>query len=132
MQKTVELAVGKTLERPPLHSCGRYYKLYLPKGITVDTNRYKLVNLSFIIKVPDNIISYIISNTLLNQQPLDIIGEFVTTDGRYKEVINKTQYFSFKFPKNTEIAKLYLFTLPGKKNYTAYRLEQQQKYGRAF
>ena len=94
MQKIIEVVVEKTLERPPLNSCGRYYKLYLPKDIIIDTNQYKLVNLNFKIKVPENITSHIISNTLLKQQQLEIIGKFLPTDSRYKEVlikpINKT------------------------------------------
>ena len=48
MQKATEIVVGKTLERPPLNS--RYYKLYLPKDIVIDTNQYKLVNLNLISK----------------------------------------------------------------------------------
>ena len=60
MQKTVEIVVGKTLERSPLNKWGRYYKLYLPKDIVIDTNQYKRE-----IKVPENITSHIASNTLL-------------------------------------------------------------------
>ena len=120
MQKTVEIVVGKTLERPSLNSCSKYYKLYLPKDIIIDTNQYKPVNLNFKIKVPENITSHIISNTLLKQQQLEITGKFLPTDSRYKEVIikliNKKQFFRFNFPKNTEIARLYFFTSPGKKN----------------
>ena len=120
MQKIIEVVVEKTLERPPLSSCGRYYKLYLPKDIIIDTNQYKPVNLNFKIKVPENITSHIISNTLLKQQQLEITGKFLPTDSRYKEVIikliNKKQFFRFNFPKNTEIARLYFFTSPGKKN----------------
>ena len=70
MQKTVEIVVGKALERPPLNSCGQYYKFYLPKDviiiiiiIIIDTNQYKLVNLNFKTRVPENIKSHIISNT---------------------------------------------------------------------
>ena len=55
MQKIIEVVVEKTLERPPLNSCGRYYKLYLPKDIIIDTNQYKLVNLNFKIKVPEKL-----------------------------------------------------------------------------
>ena len=110
MQKTVKVVVGETLERPPLNRCGRYYKLNLPKDITIDTNQYNLVNLN-----------------LLKQQQLEITGKFLLTDSRYKEVIikliDKTQSFSFKFPKNTEIARLYFFTSPGEKliHYTNLR-----------
>ena len=106
MEKTVEIVVGKTLERPPLNSCCRYYKLYLPKDIIIDTNQYKLLNLNFKIKVPENTTSHIISNILLKQQQLEITGKSLPTDSRYKEVIikliNKAHFFSFKFPKNTE------------------------------
>ena len=120
MEKTVEIVVGKTLERPPLNSCCRYYKLYLPKDIVIDTNQYKVVNLNFKIKVPENTTSHIISNILLKQQQLEITGKFLPTDSRYKEVIikliNKTQFFSFKFPKNTEIARLYIFYFIRRKN----------------
>ena len=127
MQKTVEIVVGKTLERPPLNSCSQYYKLYLPKNI-IDTNQYKLVDLNFKIKEPENITSHIISNALLKQQQLEITGKFLPTDSRYKEVIikliNKTQFFSFKFPKNTEITRLYFFTSPGEKIHTLYKLEE--------
>ena len=48
MQKTVEIVVGKILERPPPNSCSRYYKLYSPKDIIIDTSQYKLVNLNFV------------------------------------------------------------------------------------
>ena len=71
MQKTVEIVVGKALERPPLNSCGQYYKFSLPKDviiiiiiiIIIDTNQYKLVNLNFKTRVPENIKNHIISNT---------------------------------------------------------------------
>ena len=83
MQKAVEIVVGKTLERPPLNSCSQYYKLYLPKDIIIiDTNQHKLVNLNFKIKVPENITSHIISNTLLKQQQLETTGKFLPTESR--------------------------------------------------
>ena len=132
MQKTVEIVVGKTLERPSLNSCSKYYKLYLPKDIIIDTNQYKPVNLNFKIKVPENITSHIISNTLLKQQQLEITGKFLPTDSRYKEVIikliNKTQFFSFKFPKDTEIAILYFLLHQAEKfiHYTNLRNKRWQ------
>ena len=116
------------LKRPPLNSCSQYYKLYLAKDIIIDTNQYKPVNLNFQIKVPENITSHFISNTLLKQQQLEITGKFFPTDSRYKEVvikfINKTQFFSFKFPKNTDIARLCFFASPDEKFHTLYKLEE--------
>ena len=128
MQKTVEKVVGKTLERPPLNSCGRYYKLYLSKDIIIDTNQYKLIHLNFKIKVPENSMSHIISNALLKQQQLEITGKFLPAGSRYIifiiKLINNMQFFSFKFPKNTEIARLYFFTSPGEKFHILYKLEE--------
>ena len=127
MQKTVEIVVGKTLERPPLNSCSRYYKLYLPKDIIIDTNQYKLVNLNFKIKVPENIASRIISNTLLKQQQLEITAKFLPTDSRYKEVIikliNKTQLVSSL--QRMQKFQDYIFLLhQTKKIHTLYKLEE--------
>ena len=87
-----------------------------------------LFNLNFKIQVPENITSHYISNTLLKQQQLEITGKFLPTDSRYKEVIfklnNKTQFFSFKFPKNTEIARLCFFASPDEKFHTLYKFEE--------
>ena len=84
--------------------------------------------LNFKIKVPEKITSHIISNTLLSQQQLEITGKFLPTDSRHKEVImkliNKTQFFSFKFPKNTEVARVYFFTSPGERIHTLCKLEE--------
>ena len=94
----------------------------------IDTNQYKLVTLNFKIKVPENIASRIISNTLLKQQQLEITAKFLPTDSRYKEVIikliNKAQFLSFKFPKKNKNARLHFFTLPGKKTHTLHKLEE--------
>ena len=72
--------------------------------------------------------SHIISNTLLKQQQLEITCKFLPTDSRYKEVIikliNKTQFFSFNFPKNTEITRLYFLLHQAKKIHTLYKLEE--------
>ena len=127
MQKTVEIVVGKTLERPSLNSCSKYYKLYLPKDIIIDTNQYKPVNLNFKIKVPENITSHIISNTLLKQQQLEITGKFLPTDSRYKEVIikliNKTQLVSSL--QRMQKFQDYIFLLhQTKKIHTLYKLEE--------
>ena len=76
----------------------------------------------------ENIASHIISSALLKQQQLEITGKFLATDSRYNKVIvkliKKTQFLSFKFPKNTEIAILYFFTSPGKKIHTLYKREE--------
>ena len=98
------------------------------KDVIIDTNQYKLVDLNFKTKVPENITSHIILNTLLKKKQLELTGKYLPTDSRYKEVIiklnNETQFFSFKFPENTEIARLYLFTSPGEKSFTLYKLEE--------
>ena len=78
--------------------------------------------------MPENITSHTISNTLLKQQQLEVTGKFLPTDSRHKEVIikliNKAQFLSFKFPKNTEISRFCFFTSPGKKIHTSFKLQE--------
>ena len=93
----------------------------------IDTNQYKLVNLNFKIKVPENIASRIISNTLLKQQQLEITAKFLPTDSRYKEVIikliNKTQLVSSL--QRMQKFQDYIFLLhQTKKIHTLYKLEE--------
>ena len=96
MQKTVEIVAGKTLERPPLNICGRYYKIYLPKDIIIDSSINLLTWFNFKINVPENITSRIISNTLLKQQQLEIIiGKFLLTNSWYKESLNLFKKHNF-------------------------------------
>ena len=125
--KTVEIIVKKLLEQPPLNTSGKYCKLYLPNDIDISENEQKQINLNFQIKVPDNIIHQIISTTLLQKQLVEICCEFVTTNSKYKEVIlkliNKTNSFTFKSPKKTEIARLYFFTEPDEKIDPVYKVE---------
>ena len=65
----------------------------------------------------------IIPSTLLRDQPIEIIGKFLTTNCGHKEIvlklINKTNYFTFKLSKNSEVAELYLFG----KIHTLYKHE---------
>ena len=126
-RKTVEIIVKKSLEQPPLNTSGKHFKLYLPNDIDIRENEQEKINLNFQIKVPGNIVHQVISTALLQKQPVEICGEFLTTNIKYKEVIlkliNKTNCFTFKFPKNTEIARLYFFTEPDEKIDTVYKLE---------
>ena len=125
--ETVEVIVKESLEWPPLNTSGKYFELYLPNDIVIREKEQKQINLNFQIKVPDNIIHQIISTTLLQKQLVEIWGEFVTTNSKYKEVIlkliNKTNSFTFKSPKKTEIARLYFFTEPDEKIDPVYKVE---------
>ena len=89
MGKTVEIIVKKSLEQPPLNTSGKRFKLYLPNDIDIRENEHEKINLNFQIKVPGNIIHQVISATLLQKQPVEICGEFLTTNIKYKEVILK-------------------------------------------
>ena len=65
----------------------------------------------------------IIPSTLLRDQPIEIVDKFLTTNCGHKEIvlklINKTNYFTFKLSKNSEVAELYLF----EKIHTLYKHE---------
>ena len=83
-------------------------------NIDIRQNEQKQVKLHFQIKVPGNIIHQLISNTLLQKRQVEIYSGLLTRNNKYKEfilkIINKSNCFPFKFPKNTEIARLYFFT----------------------
>ena len=102
----------------------------MPEDIYLNPNQYKLIDLNFKIKVPDENLSKIISDTLLKHETLDITGEFTVTKSKYKKVVikllNKTKYCSYNFPKNTDIARLYVFISPREKIQTIYRLEHDK------
>ena len=123
--KAVKIIVKKSLERTRLNTSGKYFKLYLPKDIVIRENQQKQIKLNFQIKVLDNIIYQIISTALLQKQPVEICSEFLTTSSKYKEVIikliSKTNCFTFKFSKITEIARLYFFAEPDKKIDKVYK-----------
>ena len=69
----------------------------------------------------------LLSSLSTRQIVLNLNFEFLTTNSKYKGVIlkliNKTNCFIFKFTKNTEIARLYLFTESDEKIDTVYKLE---------
>ena len=129
--KTVEIIVKKSLERTPLKTSRKYFKLYLPNDFVIIQNQQKQINLNFQIKVPDTIIHQVVSTTLLHRQPVEICSELLTTNSKYQEVIlkliNKTSCFTFKFTKNTEIVTLYFFTEPDEKIDTVCKLEKKPK-----
>ena len=121
--QTIEIIVNKKIERPPLSIYGKYFKLYLPDDIVIKENQCKQISLNFKIKLPDNIIYKIIPTTLLRDQPIEIIGKLLTTNWGDKEIvfklINRTNYFMFKFSKNSEVAELHFF----EKIHTLYKHE---------
>ena len=79
------------------------------------------IGLNFKTKLPDNIIYEIIPNTLLIDQSIEIIGKLLTTSCGHKEIvlklIDRTNYFTFKFSKNSEVAELHFF----EKIHTLYK-----------
>ena len=107
--QTVEIIVNKKLERPPLSIYGKYFKLYLPSDIVIKDNQCKRISLNFKIKLPDNIISEVIPSTLLRDQPIEIIGKLLTNCGDCSQAYQQKKYFTFKFPKNSEVAEFHFF-----------------------
>ena len=63
--------------------------------------------------MPENITSRIITNKLLKQQQLEIIGKFLLTDSRYKESLNllkKHNFLVLSFQK-IQNSQNYIFSL---------------------
>ena len=79
------------------------------------------ISLNFKTKLPDNIIYEIIPNMLLIDQSIEIIGKLLTTSCGHKEIvlklIDRTNYFTFKFSKNSEVEELHFF----EKIHTLYK-----------
>ena len=82
VEKRIEITVGKKLEIPPFNNTGRYHKHYLPENTYANPNQYKLVDLNFKIKVPDENLSQVISDTLRKHETLDNTCEFTGTKNK--------------------------------------------------
>ena len=127
MEKTIQILIKDKLERPPLLCGGSNYTIYLPENVMLGPNQIKQVDLKFEIKATHDIPIQILSENILTKhaQPLEIYGEVInTSDTEYKKsVVNLTnrgdccRYF---IPKNTEIARLYLFVSKDDIIYTKY------------
>ena len=99
MQKTVEIIVGQKLERPPLNTCCRYYRLYLPDEIAIDTNQCKDINLNFKIKLPDNVAA------ILFQTHYSINSRWRLLINLYKQLIDTKKLLSnFSTKQNISVS----------------------------
>ena len=116
MEKTIQILMKDKLERPRLLCGGSNYKIYLPENVMLGPNQFKQVDLKFKIKAIHNIPIQILSDNVLTKyaQPLEIYGELInTSDTEYKKAVvnltNRGDCCRYFIPKNTEIARLYLF-----------------------
>ena len=127
MEKTIQILIKDKLERPPLLCGGSYYKLYLPENVMLGPKQFKQVDLKFEIKATHSIPIQILSDNILTKyaQPLEIYGELInTSDTKYKKAVvnltNRGDSCRYFIPKNTEIARLYLFAAKDDIIYTKY------------
>ena len=116
MEKTIQILIKDKLKRPPLLCSGSNYKIYLPENIMLGPNQFKQVDLKVEIKAIHNIPIQILSGNILRKyaHPLEIYGELInTSDTEYKKAVvnltNRGDCCRYFIPKNTEIARLYLF-----------------------
>ena len=111
----------------PLLCGGSYYTIYLLENVRLGPNEFKQVDLKFEIKATHIIPIQILSNNILTKfaLPLEIYGESInTSDTEYKKAVvnltNRGDCCRYLIPKNTEIARLYLFAAKDDIIYTKY------------
>ena len=90
-------------------------------------NQFTQVDLKLEIKATHSIPIQILSDNILTKylQPLEIYGELISTsDTKYKKAVvnltNRGDCCRYFIPKNTEIARLYLFVAKDDIIYTKY------------
>ena len=127
MEKTIQILVKNNIERPPLLCSGSYYKIYLPGNVKLSSNRYEQVGLNFEIKSTHSILIQVLSDNIFTKfaQPLEVYGELINTfDTEYKKAVvnlgKRGDHCRYFVPKNTEIARLYLFVAKEGIIYTKY------------
>ena len=127
MEKTIQILVKNNIERPPLLCGGSYYRIYLPEKVKLGPNQFKQVDLKFEIKATQSIPIQKLSDNILTKfaQPLEIYRELINRcDAGYKKAVinlqNRGHHCRNFIPKNTELARLYLFVEKEDIIYTKY------------
>ena len=69
------------------------------------------------------------ADSIIGKNLIEITGSFIIQEGKYWqkfiEIKNKTKHFTYNFPKNTEIARLFFFNLSfGETIQSIYKLEK--------
>ena len=133
MEKAIQILIKDRLERPPLLCGGSNYKIYFPENVMLGSNQFKQVDLKFEIKETHSIPMQILSDNILTKyaQLLEIYGELInTSDTEYKKAVanltNTEDCCRYFIPKNTEIARLYLFVAKNDIIYTKYKYHDNE------
>ena len=133
MEKAIQILMKDRLERPPLLCGGSNYKIYFPENVMLGSNQFKQVDLKFEIKETHSIPMQILSDNILTKyaQLLEIYGELInTSDTEYKKAVanltNTEDCCRYFIPKNTEIARLYLFVAKNDIIYTKYKYHDNE------
>ena len=128
--QAIEILVNKKLEKPPLSYFGCYFKVYLLVNRIPKPKEQQTACLNFKIKTQDSYVQpYIIADSIIGKYPVKITGSFIVQKDKYWqafiEIKNKTKRFTYNFPKNTEIARLYFLDLSYREIIqTIYKLER--------
>ena len=133
MEKAIQILIKDRLERPPLLCGGSNYKIYFPENVMLGSNQFKQVDLKFEIKETHSIPMQILSDNILTKyaQLLEIYGELINTSHtEYKKAVanltNTEDCCRYFIPKNTEIARLYLFVAKNDIIYTKYKYHDNE------
>lgn len=72
MTKETKILLDATLKRPPLLKNGKFFRIYLPKRVILETNVPKQVDLKFKIKILENVNNQIVMSPDFREQLIEV------------------------------------------------------------
>ena len=72
MTKETKILLDATLKRPPLLKNGKFFRIYLPKRVILETNVHKQVDLKFKIKILGNVNNQIVMSPAFREQLTEV------------------------------------------------------------
>ena len=123
--REIEISTEHQIQKPPLSSNGRFYRIYSPDKILLRQLEMKTIDLKFKVKLPDGIQGIIPLLPTFIEQSLSLEnGECVTSntwDNPIKlKLWNRNLHCTATINKNEEIAWLFLIHRRGDETCVTY------------
>ena len=112
--REIQILVRAQVQKPPLSTNGRFYKIYSPQNIELEPFESKVLDLQLRTKLPNGV-QGIISLLPIFEQSLTFENRKRITSQTWNEpikleLLNENFYCKATIEKNEEIAKLMLLT----------------------
>ena len=95
------------------HYLGHFFRLYLPDTITLAPKAYYKVNLKFQVITPECTFKQVTLSPIFKEQFIELNTNNLNTASTgqvYLNLRNKSRFFIYKIPAQTEISRLYLLS----------------------